>query len=141
VAEDAVLDAAAQRFDHRRRRAEIHIRRPQRYHVAPGVLLPAQTVCALPVHGNVEIEVHRRTIPRKTNAGGGKRRNVPRFVSASGSQFFLRRCPEKRASIGSTASQRISDTTLWQRHPKVFAYLPRQVVVHLAVARNSAASV
>ena len=29
----------------------------------------------------------------------------------------------------------------WQRHPEVFAYLPRQVVVHLAVAGNSAASV
>jgi hypothetical protein len=49
--------------------------------------------------------------------------------------------PTNGSDRGCARSNLIRWSASWQRHPKVFAYLPCQVVVHLAVSRNSTASV
>ena len=54
VAEDAVIDAAAQGLEHRRRCGEVHVGDPQRQDVATGVLAPLEGVGAAPVDGRVE---------------------------------------------------------------------------------------
>jgi diketogulonate reductase-like aldo/keto reductase len=56
VAEDAVLHARSQRIDDRRRAAEVHVRDPQRVHVAAGVAAPLAAGRGGAVDGGVEVE-------------------------------------------------------------------------------------